>query len=67
MLKFLEMVWLVIAVFSVVLVGSSLFMPGFTSYDTMWFSVIALVAVGMYFVRRKQRTMRERAEGKNLR
>lgn len=66
MLKFLETVWLIISVISAAITTYSLFATGFTMYDTVWFFVIALISLGMFFIRRKQRMSREKDRGENL-
>ncbi len=62
MLRFLETVWLIIAVFGIMVTAYSFFPgAGFEEYDRYWFLGISIVAIIMFFVRRNQRKMRERS------
>ena len=60
MLKILETIWLIISIFGFLLTGYSLLPGRFEKDDTIWFLIISLVALGMFFIRRKQRLQRER-------
>lgn len=59
MLRFLEIIWLLIFFAGLVFTGFSFFTAGFETYDTGWFFLITLVALLMYFIRRKQRIRSE--------
>lgn len=55
MLKFLETVWLVIAILGVIFTIYSFFDTHYAQTDRIWFAVITAVAGGMSYIRRRQR------------
>lgn len=55
MLRFLEIVWLVIAILGVAFTIYSFFDTHYAQTDRIWFAVITAVAAGMSYIRRRQR------------
>lgn len=57
MLRFLEILWLCIAIAAAMLMLFYSVTAGF-GYDAKWFGIIAAVGLMMFFLRRKQRKSR---------